>query len=132
MTKRRSAVVASILVVLGVTCYAWAAAAPGELVAKQLAMMRHEQALAWAKQDGVPLPAAAQDFFRAAQDGTWAAVRTPYRAMSAERPLENHWLSQSVLDVYGAYQQEHLRTASTKWSIMPSNTSPRKSRNERH
>jgi len=108
MNKSRATILAGAFVVFVATYSARAAEATGESVARRLAGIRHEQAVAWAKQDGVQLPASVQDFFRAAQDGTWAAVRTPYRAISDERPLRSPWLFRVIVDVDGAYQEEHL------------------------
>jgi len=108
MSKSKAAILAGTFVVLITTYPARAADAPAQSVAKQLAMIRHEQAVAWAKQDGVELPASAQEFFRAAQRGTWAPLHAPFRSVLAERPLKSAWLFHLIHDVYGAYEQDDM------------------------
>jgi len=108
MDRRKLTVFASLLLLLGAAAMAGATDDPRESVARRLSVIRQEQALLWARQDGVELPASAQGFFRAAQYGTWTQVRSPFRFVSAERPLKSAWLFPLIHDVYGAYEQEDM------------------------
>jgi len=108
MKHKSAGAVAATLALLVATYPARAADESGESMARHLAAIRHEQALAWAKQDGVELPDSVRDFFRAARDGTWTAVHTPYKAVLAECPLGSPWLFDMVNEVEGAYQQEQF------------------------
>ena len=106
--KKTLALLAGLILVLTATRPLLAADVQEKSHARQLAIIRHEQALAWTKLDGVQLPANVEEFFRAAQQGTWASIRAPFRSATKNLRPESAWLDDLMVDVYGAYEQEHL------------------------